>query len=396
MNLIHPLIASFMLLLLSGLIGAAPAYAQELPVVESANPSSAVQGTYDLSVEIQGSNFGRGAVVRFLANCDKLALDPEESKPPYCDNPAEGVTVGPAKAKGSTKLTVSVSVSKDSYVGPIDIEVDLYGRKGKGTTFSVQAKDSSVPSDCMLDFDATFDDLSGFDGQSGTEEWVDGVRSDNEYAGFVLQFDEGPYYAFGGTGLRLDTNGSMNLETNKDTRFITIDFSNSNSAGCVESDSHNPAGAAGFCIAEKGTDMRFEHQVQNLEDNGLCQLQKDDEPMRVSMGFSFLQSPEGMLTNEFKNGRQNGGANSTTTLRLNYGCQALNLLQSDLRIGQDSKPDYRAVVTRIDDFTWRIQGEWACLHTNLGHKLVDGAGDTVYLRMPFGLTIVDVNAPPGN
>jgi hypothetical protein len=229
----------------------------------------------------------------------------------------------------------------------------------------------------MLDFDATFDDLS--DEDSG--DWVDGVRSDGN----------GPYYAFGGTGLRLDTNGSMKLEANNDPRFITIDFSRA--VTCDLNDPNNAAGAAGFCMAEKGSDMRFEHQVQVLQDNGLCLLGSGDS-MRVSMGFTFLQSPGGSLTNEFKNGRQNG--DGSTALKLNYGCQGSNLLQSDLRIGANGGNDYRAVVTRIDEFSWRIEGEWACLHTHLGHKLENAEGNTVYLQMPFGLTIVDVNAPPSN
>jgi len=382
MNFRHILVSLVTVLLLSVLIGTGAASAQDDPVVDSATPSSAIQGTYDLNVEIVGRNFGRGAEVSFH----------EPYPHPNIYGPlAHGIVVKNVRAKGSTRLIVTLNVAIDAYVGDTDIQVLYQGRKGKGTTlFKVLSTDSSQPSDCMLDFDATFDDLFA------TDEWVDGVRSDNDYAGFDLQFDEGPYYAFGGTGLRLDTNGSMNLENNKDTRFITVDFSNSNSDGCDVADSHNPAGAAGFCVAKKGTDMRFEHQVQDLKDNGLCLLEESGEPMRVSMGFSFLQSPGGMLINEFKNGRQNGGSNSTTTLRLNYGCQALNLLQSDLRIGQNGQDDYRAVVTRVGQYTWRIEGEWACLHTNLGHKLEDSAGDTIYLRMPFGLTIVDVNAPPNN
>jgi hypothetical protein len=117
-------------LLAVGFLHSVPARAQDDPVVESAWPSSAIQGTLDLNVEIRGSNFGRGAVVRFLANCEGVS-DP---KPSYCDRPAPGITVGPAKAKGSTKLTVEIDIAEDAYVGPIDIEVERYGRKGKGTT----------------------------------------------------------------------------------------------------------------------------------------------------------------------------------------------------------------------------------------------------------------------
>jgi len=58
------LIVTLTAILLSGLLGAGTASAQD-PVVETVTPSSAVQGT-SLEVEIVGRNFGRGAVVYFM------------------------------------------------------------------------------------------------------------------------------------------------------------------------------------------------------------------------------------------------------------------------------------------------------------------------------------------
>jgi len=372
MNVRQILISSTTMLMLSLILGSGAAFAQDDPVVDSATPSSAIQGTYDLNVEIVGSNFGRGAEVSFHEPVE----DPRKFGPP-----AHGIAVKKVKAMGSSRLIVTMDVAADAYLGDTDIQVLYRSRKGKGTTlFKVLSNDSTQPSECMLDFDAEFDDL---------EE--DGVYSDGI---------DVPYYAFGGTGLRLDTNGSMKLERSNDTRFVTIDFSKTtddsgNVLDCSRNDAHSPFGAAGFCTEQKGVDMRFEHQVQVLEENGLClQGLGEVNARRISMGFLFLQSPGGLLANEFKNGKQNG--DGSTALKLNYGCQGPNLLQDDLRIGQNGQNDYRAVVTRVDDYSWRIEGEWACLATNLGHKLEDAAGNTIYLRMPFGLTIVDVNAPPGN
>ena len=63
------------------------------------------------------------------------------------------------------------------------------------------------------------------------------------------------------------------------------------------------------------------------------------------------------------------------------------------------KGDHLAKVTRVDSGTWRIEGKYACLHTNRGYMLReepkgDGSpGDPIYLYMPFGLTIVDVETP---
>jgi hypothetical protein len=49
------------------------------------------------------------------------------------------------------------------------------------------------------------------------------------------------------------------------------------------------------------------------------------------------------------------------------------------------------LVSRIDDVTWRIEATRACMHTTHGHKLEsvddDGNVETIYLEMPFGLTI---------
>lgn len=200
---------------------------------------------------------------------------------------------------------------------------------------------------CDWEFDADFRDESG-----------DGLVSDTL----------GSYVAFGGTGFRLDTNGSQKLERKNDTRFIFVDFS---VAGVCEDGNFAPAG---FCQALKGVDLRFEHQA---EDPDMCPLQPG-ESMPMSIRLSFNADAGHTLLNPALNG------SGTTALSLGYGCTHPNLDPSD-------KADL-GLLTRLDEYTWTIEGFSACLFTWGGSKLVDEYGNTVYLDMPFEITIVDVNA----
>lgn len=284
------------------------------------------------------------------------------------------------------QIKYALQIEPDADVGQYDIEI-LYaasGRKGKGTTlFSVKAEDNTQPSECNLEFEAVFDDADNVDPDTGEWlGWLDGVRNDGPDS----------YYAFGGTGMRLDTNGSQSLENKNDTRFLTIDFDVIED-GCDVNDPDNPGGAAGFCEELKGADMRFEHQVQELVPNGLCLLDPDDpgnNSMRVTVGVLFKQTAgEHLLGEQPRKG--------TGAVRLNYGCQAQFLLQDYQKIGPAAADDYRALVTRVDQHTWRVEGTKACLHTQYGDILLDSEspdGDALYLTIPFGLTLVDPDAPP--
>lgn len=116
MNIRMPLITLFTLL--SGV-----AFAQD-PQVESANPSSALQGT-QLDVEIGGDGFDNSAAVSFLVT--------------GTTNPG-GITVTNVKVRGPKKIVASITIDPDAEVTSFDIEVSLSrGRTGKGTElFSVQ------------------------------------------------------------------------------------------------------------------------------------------------------------------------------------------------------------------------------------------------------------------
>jgi len=365
------------LILFLGLIASHSALAQDPNYYEvtSADPAFAVQGTLGLDVTISGNRFDSSIdVVDFVLRC-KPSAEP-------CIDPGV-IKVNKIKVRGSKKIIVNIDVSDkvslpDDYdVHDIEVRSTTGGRGGKGTTFKVQSKDTN-PSECNFNFEATFDDFD-----------TDGVKSDG------YPFDKPIYAAIGGKGFRLDTNGSGKLGRRNDTRFIRIDFSDAMPDGlsCLEPNDldaeYNVGGAAGFCDKLQGVDLRLEHQIQDLETTGLCTTQ-EGTPESLAVRLSFEGEVGGLLRNPSKNGRDDGGA---VALSLNYGCLAPNLEQSVMR------GDYRAKVTRVDSWTWRIEGEYACLHTYRGYMLREepceygSPGEPIYLYMPFGLTIVDVEAP---
>jgi Ca2+-binding RTX toxin-like protein len=104
------------------------------PQVNSANPSSAEQGTFDLDVEIAGSGFDNSAAVEFFVTGTTIP---------------GGITVKKIKVRGSKKIIATIDVAEGATVDDFDIEVSLSrGRKGKGTElFSVQEKPTGKPSD---------------------------------------------------------------------------------------------------------------------------------------------------------------------------------------------------------------------------------------------------------
>lgn len=338
--------------------------------VFSASPDMALQGTDNLDVEIIGDNFDKS-----IDSLEFIALCSDSSEP--CSNPG-WVRVNRFVVRGKNKIiaNIDVPVTEDplplSYQGhDVQVRSSTRGRGGKGTTlFKVQAGSVS-PSECNYDFDAEFDDLD-----------VDAVTSD-----MGVWSEDGVYDAIGGTGFRLDTNGSQKLEGQNDTRFVRIDFTNAMPDGsdCVLTDVHNAAGAAGFCNEFQGINLRLEHQIQDLETTGLCTMEPGDS-RRLAVRLGFQSEPEALMQDEFKNGKQTG--NGTPALSLSYGCLAPNLLQGDI----DDLENW-PLVSRIDDVTWRIEATRACMHTTHGHKLETEAGETVYLYMPFGLTITIKGTP---
>ena len=132
---------------------------------------------------------------------------------------------------------------------------------------------------------------------------------------------------------------------------------------------------AGFCEGLKGIDFRFEHWVG---DPDMCPLQPG-QSMPMNFVVSFESDPGHTLINENQKGQD------STELALSYGCTYFTLDPADQK--------FPGLLTRVDEYTWLIEGDKACLHTWGGTKLVDTSGETVYLDMPFEITIVDVNAP---
>jgi len=344
--------------LILGLAASQLALAQTV-VVNSADPASAVQGTDTLDVTIGGKGFARDAVVEFVLKGPKNA-----------DH--QDIAVNETRIPRRNKIIANITVPLLATAGEYDIVVRSRG--GKGTTlFKVQAKgDSGGGNDCNLEFEAILDGLPG-----------DGVFPDEE--------GDGSYVAIGGPGFRLDTNGSMKLERNNDTRFVYIDFLTAEV--CANADdsisSNDTFEPTGFCHEWKGIDLRIEHEKQNFD--GLCSIEPGGSKP-ATIFIKFLSGPditEGTLTNEFKNGKDN--SRGPIELQLNYGCEHLRTNPDDFN------PDNQATIHRLTDFggsSWYIEGQRACLTTNLGHTWVDGNGAAIWLEMPFGITIVDVNKLP--
>ena len=335
-------------------------------------PATGEQDTTIATVRLRGSNFEAGPQVRYYrSDTGQLA-----SK--------EKLDVTNIQVVSAEEIQYTLTIGSGADPVKYDIEVWYSSkRKGKGTTlFTVEAKGDTQPNDCMYDFEAYFADGPN-----------DGVKSDTAFHLEVLGSPEefGSYVAFGGTGMRLDTNGSMKLERKNDTRFVWIDFE-ANGA-CDSNNAQNPAGAVGFCSELKGVGMRIEHQVQ--EPQGLCSIEPyDDSPlpsahsMLQTVRIGFLGGPDStpLLQELDLNGK--GGSTEPDSFLLNYGCQGPRIDPGDWRL------DDRVLITRMDDHTWLFEGQWACLTSQLGNIMVDDQvpPEPVRLSMPFALCIVDVTA----
>ena len=332
-----------------------------IKVIESI-PATGEQNTTIAIVRLRGSNFEASPQVRYYRS-DTGQLAPKEKL---------DVTNIQVNSAEEIQYTLTIGSGAD----PVDYDIEVWysaSRKGKGTTlFKVEAKGDTQPNDCMYDFEAFFADAS-----------TDGLQSDGG----------GSYVAFGGAGMRLDTNGSMKLERKNDTRFVWIDFEANGT--CSSTSAQNPAGATGFCKAFKGVDMRIEHQVQ--EPQGLCSIEPyvetslqepADYSMLQTVKIGFLGGPDSTPLLQELDLNGNGGSTEPDSFILNYGCQGLRI---DPLISQNHAAD-RVLITRMDEHTWLFEGERACLTSLLGNIMVDGSDVPIRLDMPFALCIVDVTA----
>jgi len=148
MNFHRQIIQSILVLLCLAWIGLRPALAQEVEV-NSAEPPAAEQGTINLDVTIGGNGFERGAIVRFLvAGSENTG----------------GIVVNSTKVKGPRKLIANIDIALDAVVDDFDIEVQLNGRKGKGTTlFAVQLIGTGNPGEGNQPLPGSADLLPGGD-----------------------------------------------------------------------------------------------------------------------------------------------------------------------------------------------------------------------------------------
>lgn len=327
--------------------------------VELATPSVGEQASTAFDVTIDGNGFDEGSVASFLVT--------------QTENPG-GILVTNTRFVSRRQLVATIDIAEDADLEDYDIEViTTSGRRGKGhTLFSVVAPGSGGNgggNECDLQFSAAFTPPS----------------SDE-----ALRGDGGPdYAAIGGTGFRLNTTGGANSD-----RKVIIDFSNTgNINGCDENAENrlNPGEAAGFCSELKDIDMRIERQVQQI-DKDLCELNPVPDPNGEPDSFTrtFLVNFESGPMDDYSlvDPDRKGNPRRPESLKLNYGCQA-DLVEPNPSYYLNT--NYRAVISRLDENTWLITGEWACLMTQTGWVLLDGSGDPVWFYMPFAVYLERTN-----
>ena len=117
-SLIHLTFLHLLLVLLLSWAGGSLAFAAGEIQVNSANPSTAEQGTLDLDVTIKGAGFDTGAQVDFF-----LAGNPT--------NPG-GITVNDVRRKGPKQLTATIDIDVDADIATFDIRVISNGSTAIG------------------------------------------------------------------------------------------------------------------------------------------------------------------------------------------------------------------------------------------------------------------------
>ncbi len=119
------LVGCFLMLVLAWAGAPVPAVAQDIQV-NSAEPSSAPQGTVNLNVTIKGKGFKRGAVAQFFVTGS---------------NNTGGISVNSTSFVSPSELVANIDVTDTAEIAKFDIQVQADGRTGKGTElFAVVAK----------------------------------------------------------------------------------------------------------------------------------------------------------------------------------------------------------------------------------------------------------------
>jgi len=158
------LVGCFLMLVLASAGAPAPAVAQDIQV-NTADPSSAPQGTVNLNVTIKGKGFKRGASARFFVTTTT--------------NPG-GVTVRSTSFVSPSQLVANIDVALDATTASFDIEVEnADGRTGKGTElFAVTTAGTAafeIPVAVMFR-DGSTDRITS-DGQGAYSHGTDKVRA---------------------------------------------------------------------------------------------------------------------------------------------------------------------------------------------------------------------------
>lgn len=281
--------------------------------VDATDPTSAEQGSTGVAVHVFGSGFEPGSEVSFL-------LDRKQT---------EDIATSSTTFVSETEVVATIDVAAAAQPELFDVKVETpRGRKGIGIElFEV----TGTAPYCQLEFDLVLNDALAVHSDGGGT-YASGSRR-------VLVFT-----GSNAAGFRFDTNGSQQLDSRRDKRWVRLDFGGTAWAGIV---------APGDL---KGADVRYSNQEPGLD---LCLLQVGDSGT-IGMDWPF----------EAADGERYG---------LKYGGTTFS---------GDVCTAPKATVTRTSQTTWDIaSGATACL-------VYQGAILDQSVAMPFAFTITAQGAVP--
>ena len=235
------------------------AQAQDVQV-NSANPSSAEQGTFDLDVEIAGKGFDNSAAVDFFVTGTTDTV---------------GITVKKVKVRGPKKIIATINIS-DTAETTLDFDIAVRlsgGRGGKGTTlFSVKQKQVGPAQE--LPVTVTFTDDAG-----------NNIRSDGGVTYNSGLADGGAIWRF-----------ILDLRDDTPDRELILDFSSCVSVNGCGNELPEPFFSSGFTIdaltfLDVADDSDFIDIPLNVTVDGVLQVNFNDSN-GVAYGLKFDATSE--------------------------------------------------------------------------------------------------------
>jgi hypothetical protein len=217
------------------------AWSQEIQV-NSADPSTAPQGTLNLNVTIRGSGFKKGAQSKFFVSGTQ---DPG------------GIGVNQTTFVSTTELVANIDIADAAVISKFDIEVLSNGRRGKGTElFAVTEKGNSLAS--LIPVETVFTDSLTDRMRSDGLGLDDGLSSPSAYNDSEICVIGWADNTNGRFFLRVDGRDSA-CEMQSVDRKVVLDFTDAieRTEGCVVDDAFGQDGTLDICGVNLVTDVRI-------------------------------------------------------------------------------------------------------------------------------------------